>query len=165
MGCKCRNQPVNVPPNVEWGPIFWTLLHGMAEKAGSAPLPGLQGDEVRAWKIILTTLPKALACEECRTHLNAHILNNPINIPDKYSDLRNYIRMYLYNLHETVNRRLKKPAFSVVDLPMLYRGIDLKKSFDVVNVVVKRSILATAVPILSWNNWASQVRTLMGMYN
>jgi hypothetical protein len=165
MGCKCRNQPVNVPANVEWGPVFWTLLHGLAEKAGSAPLPGLQGDEVRAWKIILTTLPKSLACEECRNHLNAHITNNPINIPDKYSDLRVYIRMYLYNLHESVNRRLKKPSFAAVDLPLLYRGMDLKKSFDIVNIVVKRSILATAVPILSWNNWASQVRTLMGMYN
>ena len=152
MGCKCRNQPVNVPANIEWGPVFWTLLHGLAEKAGSAPLPGLQGDEVRAWKIILTTLPKALACEECRAHCGAYITNNPINIPDKYSELRLYIRMYLYNLHETVNKRLKKSSFSAVDLPMLYRGIDLKKSFDVVNIVVKRSILATAVPILSWNN-------------
>jgi len=55
MGCKCQNKPVNVPDNVEWGPMFWMLLHGMAEKAGSAPLPGLQGDEKRAWKIILTT--------------------------------------------------------------------------------------------------------------
>ena len=165
MGCKCRNQPVNVPANIEWGPVFWTLLHGLAEKAGSAPLPGLQGDEVRAWKIILTTLPKALACEESRAHCGAYITNNPINIPDKYSEIRLYIRMYLYNLHETVNKRLKKSSFSAVDLPMLYRGIDLKKSFDVVNIVVKRSILATAVPILSWNNWASQVRTLMGMYN
>jgi hypothetical protein len=165
MGCKCRNQPVNVPANIEWGPVFWTLLHGLAEKAGTAPLPGLQGDEVRAWKIILTTLPKALACEECRNHLNSHITNNPINIPDKYSDLRPYIRVYLHNLHESVNKRLKKDPFPLVDLPLLYRGIDLKKSFEIVNTVVKRSILATAVPILSWNNWASQVRTLIGMYN
>ena len=150
---------------MEWGPVFWTLLHGMAEKAGSAPLPGLQGDEVRAWKIILNTLPKSLGCEECRLHLTLYITNNPINIPDKYVDLRNYIRGYLYRLHEDVNKRLKKPSFSSVDLSLLYKGINLKKSFDVVNVIVKRSILATAVPILSWNNWACQVRTLIGMYN
>lgn len=165
MGCKCRSKPVNVPDNLEWGPVFWTLLHGLGEKAGTAPLPGLQGDEMRAWKIILTTLPKALSCEECRNHLNAYITSNPINIPDKYSDLRPYIRNYLHSLHESVNRRLKKPAFAAVDLPLLYRSIDLKKSFDIVNVVIKRSIQATAVPILSWNNWSSQVRTLIGMYN
>jgi hypothetical protein len=72
--------------------------------------------------------------------------------------------MYVYKLHEDVNRRLNKPSFAQVDLPLLYKGIDLKKAFDVANVVVKRSILASAVPILSWNNWASQVRTLLGMY-
>lgn len=165
MPCKCRNQPINVPPNVEWGPMLWTLLHALAERAGSAPLPGLQGDETRAWKIILTTLPKALACEECRTHLTGYIGANPIVLPDKYSDLAAYVRLYLYNLHESVNTRLGKPPFAFADLTMVYRGINLKHAFDVLTVIVKRSILATAVPILSWNNWSSQVRTLMGMYN
>ena len=165
MGCKCRNQPVNVPSNVEWGPILWTVLHGLAEKAGSVPLPGLQGDENRAWKAILTTLPKSLACLECREHLTNYITSNPINIPDKYSDMREYIRTYLYKLHEDVNRRLKKPSFGYSDLNMMYRGIDLRKSLEILTVIVKRSILATAVPILSWNNWVSHVRTLIGMYN
>lgn len=165
MGCKCRNKPVHAPENIEWGPLFWTLLHGLAEKAGSAPMAGLQADEMRAWKIILTTLPKALACEDCRTHLNAYVLKYPINIPDKHSDLRKYVRSYLYNLHESVNRRLKKVAFSSDDLGMLYKGVDLRHTFDVVNVVVKRSIQATAVPLLSWNSWSGHVRTLLGMYN
>ena len=165
MPCKCRNQPVNVPSNMEWGPIFWTLLHALAERAGSAPLPGLQGDEKRAWKIIITTLPKALACEDCRLHLTAYIASNPVSIPDKYSDVRNYIRTYLFNLHESVNARLKKPSFSAADLTMVYNGINLRHSFEVVNVIVKRSIQATAVPILSWNSWCTQVRTLIGMYN
>lgn len=165
MSCKCRNQPINVPPNVEWGPMFWTLLHALAERAGSAPLPGLQGDEMRAWKIILTTLPKALACEDCRTHLTGYIGANPVVLPDKYSDVQDYIRLYLYNLHESVNVRLGKPSFGFADLTIVYRGHNLKKTFDVLNVIVKRSIMATAVPILSWNNWSSQVRTLMGMYN
>jgi len=150
---------------MEWGPIFWTLLHALAERAGTAPLPGLQGDEVRAWKIIITTLPKALACEDCRTHLTAYIAANPVSIPDKYSDVRNYIRAYLFNLHESVNARLKKPSFSAADLTMVYNGINLRHSFEVVNVIVKRSIQATAVPILSWNSWCTQVRTLIGMYN
>jgi hypothetical protein len=165
MGCKCKNQPVNVPENTEWGPVFWTLLHGLAERAGSAPMPGLQGDEKRAWKIMLTTLHKALACETCRTHLNAYVLANPINIPDNYSEFGTYVRRYLFNVHENVNRRLKKPAFNIVDLSILYKGINLKKTFDVLDIIIKRSIQATAVPILSWTNWSSQVRTLLGMYN
>jgi hypothetical protein len=165
MGCKCRNKPVFAPENMEWGPVFWTLLHGMAEKAGTAPMVGLQADELRAWKTILTTLPKALACEDCRTHLNAYVLSHPINIPDKHSDLRKYVRSYLYHLHESVNKRLKKETFSSDDLGMVYKGIDLRKTFEVLNVVVKRSIQATAVPLLSWNNWSGHVRTLLGMYN
>jgi hypothetical protein len=165
MTCKCRNQPTNVPQNAEWGPAFWKLIHALAEKAGSAPLPGLQGDETRAWKIILTTLPNALACEDCRIHLTAYITTNPINIPDKYSDLREYVRTYLYLLHEDVNKRLNKKPFGKVDLGSLYGKVNLRQAFDVTNVIVHRSILATAVPILSWNNWSSQVRTLLGMYS
>ena len=165
MPCKCRNQPENVPPNIEWGPIFWKLLHAMSEKAGSAPLPGLQGDEIRAWKNILITLPKALACEDCRTHLTAYIANNPVNIPDKYSDIHEYIRNYIYKIHEEVNRRLKKPSFNKNELSALYKGVNLKQTFDIANVIVRRSILATAVPILSWTNWSSHVKTLIGMYS
>jgi len=164
MGCKCRNQPINVPENTEWGPVFWSLLHALAERAGSAPLPGLQGDEKRAWKIILTTLSKSIACETCRSHLNAYILANPINIPDNYPDFSGYVRIYLYNLHEHVNRRLKKPSFNISNLNSMYRGVNLRKTFDILDIIIKRSIQATAVPILSWTHWCTQVRTLIGMY-
>jgi len=165
MGCKCQNKPANVPANVEWGPVFWTLLHGLAERAGSVPMPGLQGDEQRAWKIILNTLPKSLACEDCRLHLTGYITNNPVNIPDKYSDFSGYVRMYLYNLHETVNRRLKKEPFNIDNLNAMYRVVNIRKTFDILNIIIKRSIQATAVPILSWTAWCTQVRTLMGMYS
>lgn len=165
MGCKCRNQPINVPENTEWGPVFWTLLHALAERNGSAPLPGLQGDEKRAWKIVLTTLHKSLACETCRTHLTAYISTNPVNIPDNYSEFNNYVRVYLYKLHEHVNRRLKKPSFDFANLSSMYKVVNLKKTFDILDIIIKRSIQATAVPILSWNSWCTQVRTLIGMYN
>jgi len=165
MGCKCRNQPINVPENTEWGPVFWTLLHALGERAGSAPLPGLQGDEKRAWKIILTTLHKSLACETCRTHLNAYILAHPVNIPDTYADFGKYVRMYLYNLHEAVNSRLKKAPFDITNLSAMYKVVNIRKTFDILDVIIKRSIQATAVPILSWTAWCTQVRTLMGMYS
>jgi len=165
MPCKCMNRTENVPQNIEWGPIFWKMMHALAERVGTTPLPGLQGDELRSWKIILATLPKVIACQDCKIHLTAYITNNPVNIPDKYSELREYIRTYLYSLHEDVNRRLQKPSFNKNDLTKIYKGENLKQIFDVVNVIVRRSILATAIPILSWTNWSSQIRTLIGIYN
>jgi hypothetical protein len=97
-----------------------------------------------------------------------YISNNPVNIPDhltNYGDLRNYVRNYLYNLHESVNKRLNKPSFSTADLSLLYGGVNLKVAFDVLQIVIKRSIVATAVPILSWTSWTTHAKTLIGMYN
>ena len=164
MPCACRHPPVNVPDNMEWGPVFWSLLHGLAEKAGSAPMPGLQGDEIRAWKVILTTLGKTLPCEHCREHFSTYVLSNPVNIPDNYSDIRGWIRRWLLDLHNDVNKRLGKASYLYEDLTTNYHAVPLRQTWDILNVLMKRSIQGVALPILSWTKWSIQVKTLFGMY-
>ena len=73
MPCACKAPKINVPENMEWGPVFWKLLHTLAEHSGSAPMVGLRGDEVRAWKSLLTLLSKSLPCESCREHLQIYV--------------------------------------------------------------------------------------------
>jgi Erv1 / Alr family len=164
MPCACKNPPINVPDNMEWGPVFWRLLHGMAEHVGNVPMPGLRGDEMRAWKVVLTTLDRALPCEHCRDHLKGYVSQHPINIPDDYSQGRDYIRRWLYELHEDVNGRLGKGSIPYSTVDLLYHGVPLRSTYDVLNVLVKRSIQGTAVPLLSWNNWAKQIKILFGLY-
>jgi len=165
MPCACKHKPLNVPDNVEWGPIFWALLHGLAERAGSAPMPGLQGDEMRAWKGVLAFLPKTLPCEDCSMHAQNYILSHPIVIPENFQDLKTYVKTWLYNLHEDVNMRLGKPSFLYSNLTQEYGSVPLKNQYEVVQVLVKRAIEASVIHLLSWNNWSKPVRILLGMYN
>ena len=164
MPCACKHKPLNVPDNVEWGPIFWALLHGLAEKAGTAPMPGLQGDEIRAWRGVLSFLPKTLPCDDCKSHLQDYIITNPIEVPDNFSGLHDYVKKWIYNLHEDVNMRLGKPTFLYDNLSNEYGGVPLKNQYEVLQVVIKRAIQASAVQLLSWNNWSKHTRILLGMY-
>ena len=164
MPCACRNQPVNVPENMEWGPVFWRLLHALAERAGSAPMPGLRADEVRAWKTMLTTLGKTLPCEDCRDHYTQYLAANPVNIPDNYAEVREYIRKWLYDVHSDINVRLGKCVFEYALLTPTYSGVPIRKTYDVLNILIKRSIQGAALPIMSWTNWSKNVKTLYGMY-
>ena len=161
MPCNCGKQPIVVPDNAEWGPLFWKLLHGFAERAGRSKVPILQTDEKLSWKVLLTTLPTALACPDCREHLTAYVLLHPIGIPDKYEDLRPYVRRWLYDLHEDVNRRLLKPSFPFEDLP---KDTDLKQTFGILNIVIKKSIQGTSLSLLAWIKWSKHARLLVGMY-
>jgi hypothetical protein len=165
MPCACKNPPLNVPDNVEWGPVFWQLLHGLAERSGSVAIPGLRGDEIRAWRGLLSSLSKALPCEDCRNHLTNYILIHPINIPDNYDNLKNTVKLWLYNLHEDVNVRLRKTPFPYDMLQERYSKLSLKYTYDILQVLIKRSVLGSAVSLMSWNNWSKYVKILFGLYN
>ncbi len=67
MVCGCRVPVEQYPENAEWGPLFWTLLHGLAEYAGKQQ-GLLQMDELRLWQNLLKSLQPTLPCDICRGH-------------------------------------------------------------------------------------------------
>ena len=164
MPCSCKNPPVNVPDNLEWGPVFWRLLHGLGEHSGTVGMHRLRADEMRAWKSMLTQLDRALPCEHCRQHLKEYIARHPVSIPDNYEQFRPYIRRWLYDLHEDVNRRLGKASFPFESIDLVYKNVNLRGTYDVLSILVARSIQGTAVPLLSWKAWTGHVKMLFGMY-
>lgn len=165
MPCACKAPRINVPENMEWGPIFWKLLHALAERAGTAPMPGLRGDETRAWVAVIGTLPKTLPCEDCRNHLAAYLTCHPFELPEDYSQINAYVRRWLYDLHESVNERLGKQSYDFATLSTIYRPVKLKPTFDILQVLMKRSIQGSALPLISWHSWSKHIKTFNGMYN
>ena len=161
MSCGCKIKPLNVPQNVEWGPLFWKVLHGLAECSGSKTDANMQRDEKLLWNKLLTKLHTVLPCSECREHLASYIQKHPVQIPDNYSELSLYVRQWLHALHEDVNARLGKQPYA---FHQLVRTPDLSKSVYTLTVVMKRAIKASALPILSWIHWSNHARTLSGMY-
>ena len=73
MPCACRVPTPDYPANAAWGPILWQILHGIAEKAGRAPIPA---DEVREWiqtsRAYITNLAQTYnnLCDNEERHLN-----------------------------------------------------------------------------------------------
>lgn len=164
MPCACKHSPVNVPDNVEWGPVFWALLHGLAERTGRAPMIGLRPDEMRAWKGLLSTLHKTLPCENCRMHLSEYLILNPVAIPEEYNNLKKYVVKWLYDLHESVNLRLGKPSFLFEELAGEYSAVPLRNQYEVAQILIKRSVQGSMVSLLSWNNWSKYAKILLSMY-
>lgn len=74
-----------------WGPIFWTYLHAYAELFFDQP-----NDQSMKF---LTTFSDTIPCPECQEHFKTYL-----NLHSLEGDLRKYI----FNLHNSVNRRLKK---------------------------------------------------------
>jgi hypothetical protein len=161
MPCQCKRTPVNVPDNAEWGPALWKVLHGLAQLAGRQTNPNIRRDEMLHWKHLLKTLHTVLPCEDCREHLVSYVAHNPIDIPESYEQIGVYVRTWLYKLHENVNQRLGKPSFPFAQLA---NDPDHKQSFAILQVIMKRAVVSSAVHILDWTKWSNNVRIMMGMY-
>lgn len=105
-----------------WGPAFWLLLHGWAER-------GI-GDEV-AWLRLLRWLPEVLPCRICQEH--ARLIRRPAAAAE--------IRIFLYNFHQSVNVRLRiggRP-FPISDLDA-YRFRDLTAAYKLVLASINAGI-------------------------
>ena len=86
-----------------WGPSFWHVLHTMSFNYPTDP------DEATKLQYLnfMLLLPCVLPCKHCRNNL-AKIYKN--GAPDLVRDMasRATFSLYVYNLHEKVNKNLKK---------------------------------------------------------
>jgi len=91
------------PQNTIWGPHLWMILHSAAEKIGVHQHKRLPQEETRVWTNLFTSLRYSLPCPLCKKHYTVYHSSNPIQ-----SFSRDFIRNWLYNLHNEVNTRLGK---------------------------------------------------------
>lgn len=105
-----------------WGPAFWLLLHGWAER-------GI-GDET-AWLRLLRWLPEVLPCRVCQEH--ARLVRRPSSAAE--------VRLWLYNFHQSVNERLRVGVrpFPIADLGA-YRFRDLSAAYELVLASINAGI-------------------------
>ena len=102
-------------PNV-WGKYQWTSIHFSALGYPNNPSLETKNKFKRYFNDIL---PEILPCEGCRKHLR-DTLKNELPITDK--DLQNKDNLFKWtvDLHNIVNKRLKKPILSLEQASMIY---------------------------------------------
>ena len=85
-----------------WGPSMWHFLHTMSFNYPVHP----SSEDKKHYRDFIYSLRHILPCKYCRINLK----NNLDKVPITAKDLKNResFSRYIYNLHETVNKMLKK---------------------------------------------------------
>ena len=104
-----------------WGPAFWLLLHGWAERL----LERSETDVLIAWSRLIRWLPEVLPCRVCQEH--ARLSRRPATWTGGMA------RQWLYDFHKSVTERLRLPVrpFPIADLGA-YRFRDLRAAYELV---------------------------------
>lgn len=92
----------------EWGPLFWSALHTIANKLGKSGNRELDIKQGYLIRTILVQLPSILPCQQCANHAKEYMKQYRIPELDTYrgADLNKACQSYLLKFHNTVRTRL-----------------------------------------------------------
>ena len=164
MPCACRVPVPEYPSNAAWGPILWSILHGLAEKAGQAAIPD---DEVREWQNFLKATGEVLPCDECREHYLRYTKEHPLThfstIP--YNFLKTSVKTWLWQLHADIRTEYEKPVLPYDELEATYGSVNLQDLFWRLEPVIKKTIDIKGMGLMKWivcNNKFKMLRSTLG---
>ena len=120
-----------------WGPSMWHYLHTMSFNYPNNPTK----EEKKQYKNFILQLQYVLPCKYCRVNLK----NNFKHMPIKECHMKNRFTFskYIYDLHEIVNKMLKKKSnLSYCDVRERYehfrsRCTEDKQTVKVVEIIPK----------------------------
>jgi hypothetical protein len=87
-----------------WGPLQWTFLHIMSFNYPINPT----SEDKKHYRDYVLNLQYVLPCKYCRMNLTNNFKKKPLQMCHMAS--RETFSRYIYDLHETVNRMLKKKS-------------------------------------------------------
>jgi len=103
------------PPQV-WGPFFWHTIHIVALGYPKDPTYA----DKRSAKEFYESLAFLLPCGTCREHYAKHLQTNPIT---NSLDTRQDLFRWTVEIHNIVNKELKKPVWSEYEVLEYYKRL------------------------------------------
>jgi hypothetical protein len=85
-----------------WGPVQWHMLHTISFNYPVHPT----AEQKKQYRDYILSLQNVLPCGACRKNLKTNLKQMPLNMNHMAS--RDTFSRYIYNLHELVNKMLKK---------------------------------------------------------
>ena len=95
-----------------WGPITWKLLHTMVLKIND----NITYSQLFELKNIILRILNNLPCPYCTSHAISYVTNSNFKLIQNIKDLR----VYMFNFHNNVNKRLNKPLITYEEHVQLY---------------------------------------------
>jgi hypothetical protein len=139
----------------EWGPNAWSLLHGIAERIGNDTLLPIIRDQQNELRIVLRDFWTLLPCKTCQTHYREWIRShNPEEfIHTTGEDLRNSMRLWVFNFHNAVNQRRNVTHHIREEyLKILYSRVNLRQEAMILKSMYARGIQSGALKPEEWKN-------------
>jgi len=87
-----------------WGPAVWHVLHTISFNYPVNP----SLEQKKQYRNYVLSLQNVLPCGACRKNLKTNLKHLPLTM--KHMDSRDTFSRYIYNLHELVNKMLKKKS-------------------------------------------------------
>jgi Erv1 / Alr family len=87
-----------------WGPAQWHMLHTISFNYPVNPTL----EQKKQYRNYVLSLQNVLPCGACRKNLRTNLKHLPLTM--KHMESRDTFSRYIYNLHELVNRMLKKKS-------------------------------------------------------
>ena len=87
-----------------WGPAAWHLLHTISFNYPVEPTL----EQKKQYRNFILSLKNVLPCKYCRMNLKTNLKQMPLTMADMKT--RATFSRYIYNLHELVNKMLKKKS-------------------------------------------------------
>jgi hypothetical protein len=87
-----------------WGPIAWTFLHTVSFNYPVNPTD----EDKKNYRDFILNLENVLPCKYCRINLKNNLKKKPLNMC--HMESRETFSRYVYELHEIVNKMLKKKS-------------------------------------------------------
>ena len=167
MPCACLLPPEIYPDASEWGPLLWTVLHGLAERVGTSPFAQYENDERRYLIKIFKLLEKVIPCPSCKEHYEVYLREHPVDTPMKDlrgADLQKYVKTWFWELHNWVNYSINHPEFPYDQLTPSYKHVNLRNTLRLLDIPMRRAIRVRAGQLLSYIEFVKQVNLLLAIY-
>jgi hypothetical protein len=135
-----------------WGPAFWSLLHGWAERIGDA--------QATEWSRFIRWLSDVIPCPVCQEH--TRLQRRPDFGRMRGADLKEAARSFLYNFHKEVQLRLAPGTrpFNEADLTHTYASRDLTADAQTVLEAIRYGISINVVQVEAARAWRTHFERL-----
>lgn len=160
-----------MPPGIglareAWGPLFWKVLHTLAEGSGQQRDSVSISDEAELWIHLLKAQAQVMPCATCKQHfLEWHLTHKIDTVKDIYGEERRvWIRGWLWGCHTRVNEIHKKGSPRLEDLPELYPRCSIEKEVDDLDSMFRLGIEKRQLAPEYTKRWKLVLARLRAMY-
>jgi hypothetical protein len=168
MPCACLLPPEIYPDASEWGPLLWSIIHGLAERVGSSVTDRYIPDERRTLEKLFKALEKTIPCPSCKEHYEVYLKEHPVEKPIKElpygAPLKEYVKHWYWELHNWVNVSLSRPELPYEALTDLYKGVNIRQKLKALDNPMKRAINLRSGQLFAYMEFLKQVNTLLSLY-